>query len=704
MCLKKKLIKIKGQITIFVAFVFMVLFTLFGMTISMGMFVHDKINLQNATDLASYYVATKQAEMLTAIAHSNYQIRQSWKLAAFRYRVIGNGARTEGSLFHPGLGNNATGFTNNHNTYKPAQVFVKGNTWIPPRICIGAAHMFKELYDDNACSTIDFKVDYLSGVSARVLGGIIGQTNDHTTAANISIHQTCSGTSYVNWWFANTIVGSHKLEQRDRRAVIHALAKNLALPITLGGMRDLEGKSVYEGAKKTFLFNLSESNREDRNAASIEFINSMEGLSPEQWLNPIYINTIIPYSIFEQSSSCSERLETHASSVGVNAVLASGNGAGARAFKKVLDPDNQIEYYGFLGAHSDEFLNLSLGVEKNPWYMVYNKATGRAVSKPLFLNDIFGLGININAIAYSKPFGGRIGPWYKSQWSSGSFESNSGYRTDSLLPPRVSRGDLAKIQDPLDKTLFPNYSRFPGDKQGLTTKASMVAAGQIIGAWGIHGTSKTSLSHYYRATYSYTNDSYNDPLAQNIFNPSGPWEAFNRRLEIAAIAPDIFDMTYYTIVPGFYDYFIDGPNGKLKDWLPVPDGVEVRGDIGSYEGPMVNFDIQDQMEISKLSEAKDGVKRKRLAPWLNSTNKQAFLSSWISGDVVMNYDSANESAVKSKFATCHIKVPSGRPKIPSECLRGGRSGYSVKIISKGYLQADHPIGGQGISGQIRNVY
>jgi len=88
---KNKIKKMKGQITIFVALVFVVLFTVFGMTISMGMFIHDKINLQNATDLASYYVASKQAEMLDAIAHSNYQIRQSWKLAAFRYRVFSNG-------------------------------------------------------------------------------------------------------------------------------------------------------------------------------------------------------------------------------------------------------------------------------------------------------------------------------------------------------------------------------------------------------------------------------------------------------------------------------------------------------------------------------------------------------------------------------------------------------------------------------------
>ena len=37
----------KGQISIFLALVFLVMFSIFGMTISTGMFIHDKINLQN---------------------------------------------------------------------------------------------------------------------------------------------------------------------------------------------------------------------------------------------------------------------------------------------------------------------------------------------------------------------------------------------------------------------------------------------------------------------------------------------------------------------------------------------------------------------------------------------------------------------------------------------------------------------------------
>ena len=47
----------RGQIAIFMVFVFQVLFILLGMTINVGMTVFDKINFQNSLDLAAYYGA-----------------------------------------------------------------------------------------------------------------------------------------------------------------------------------------------------------------------------------------------------------------------------------------------------------------------------------------------------------------------------------------------------------------------------------------------------------------------------------------------------------------------------------------------------------------------------------------------------------------------------------------------------------------------
>ena len=61
---KKRRQKQKGQISIFAILIFPVLFMIFAMSINITLVVHDKINLQNSVDLAAYYGAMKQAEML----------------------------------------------------------------------------------------------------------------------------------------------------------------------------------------------------------------------------------------------------------------------------------------------------------------------------------------------------------------------------------------------------------------------------------------------------------------------------------------------------------------------------------------------------------------------------------------------------------------------------------------------------------------
>jgi Flp pilus assembly protein TadG len=79
----------KGQVAIFVALIFQVIFVFFALLINVGLLVHHKINLQQSTDLAAYYGAMKQAEILNTIAHVNFQVKQTFKLLTWRYRVLG---------------------------------------------------------------------------------------------------------------------------------------------------------------------------------------------------------------------------------------------------------------------------------------------------------------------------------------------------------------------------------------------------------------------------------------------------------------------------------------------------------------------------------------------------------------------------------------------------------------------------------------
>ena len=87
----------KGQVAIFVALIFQVIFVFFALLINVGLLVHHKINLQHSADLAAYYGAMKQAEGLNAIAHVNFQIKQAWKLLTWRYRVLGTFGFTNGN-------------------------------------------------------------------------------------------------------------------------------------------------------------------------------------------------------------------------------------------------------------------------------------------------------------------------------------------------------------------------------------------------------------------------------------------------------------------------------------------------------------------------------------------------------------------------------------------------------------------------------
>ena len=98
---------------------------------------------------------------------------------------------------------------------------------------------------------------------------------------------------------------------------------------------------------------------------------------------------------------------------------------------------------------------MSVGVEKNPWVMAYVGVKARTKPRQIFFP--FGPKISFEARSFAKPFGGRIGPWYGSRWSQ-SAQRSEGQKVDPHLPPRVEAGGLLNSQ--LDRTLFPNYSRF----------------------------------------------------------------------------------------------------------------------------------------------------------------------------------------------------------------------------------------------------
>lgn len=96
-----------GQVAILFALVFTFMFILFGMVVDFAHLVNNKINLQNAADMAAYSGAAWQAQLLTRLGHMNYRLRQNVKELSMRalvQHIRHNANFPRGSQFYSGPG------------------------------------------------------------------------------------------------------------------------------------------------------------------------------------------------------------------------------------------------------------------------------------------------------------------------------------------------------------------------------------------------------------------------------------------------------------------------------------------------------------------------------------------------------------------------------------------------------------------------
>lgn len=75
-----------GQAAIVIFFSFILIFSILAITINLGIYIHDKINLQNAADAGAYAGAAEQARILQEVGYANYEIRQLYKRLVYDYR------------------------------------------------------------------------------------------------------------------------------------------------------------------------------------------------------------------------------------------------------------------------------------------------------------------------------------------------------------------------------------------------------------------------------------------------------------------------------------------------------------------------------------------------------------------------------------------------------------------------------------------
>lgn len=779
----------KGQVAVFVALIFQVVFVFFAMLINVGLLVHHKINLQQSTDLAAYYGAMKQAEILNVMAHVNYQIRQAWKLFTWRYRVLGTfGVEREprqvgGTNINPTIApalpiawekyDSPLEFNSNSGSLK----CVGGgadqmNFTDTPFLCMGH-NGFQDWFANagdgetfckincNHMNNASTSIKSLSGVGGFSWGNAnIGKAvNAAISKTNANLQGRCETLGPVSLASMGLFYSNYYFDTNNRKKIIKVLNNNLTQPEN--EILDLDGKKVLTGVENTLKNNLTEANKSSLTPTSITTYNGAKNKEKEliseitfQYLNFFLLQCQCGSG---SGNNCNPQIDIKNFGDDSTGAFGQNSQVGQKFEQQYKDIAAQVKD---LFAKNSADIN-TLGFEKNPWYNVYYgvKATSEPRIPFLPLSKI-----KLNAISFAKPFGGTLGPWYYKTWSQTSDKSSAGdweqSRTDYNLPARTAQEAgfstelVNKLKDSIKVT--PNFSLYIDDKLGLRNHKYLGIYQGMLNAKIIPNSSTsqntkisadtkvldTKPSRKYKpnswpkmSEWSHLaktpNDSDYDPLAIDI-DPTGTSakNTYSRDIEISVVAPNQFDVSYYSIEPNFYQAYgknilVEDGSGQFKSGfreMANKAGEDVSKLAFPYDfGSTVNdkiaqvtreFSVSRQLQVVAELFAPDsgdiskiGIKNLDLAKDMFFTfiprNPAATLTGWTYNDP-RKYKEFPEPSDETipytmQFGSCNDQRTSGsgnekiyssiaeggenQPAVPGNCVTGGRTGYSVKLIS-----------------------
>ncbi len=718
--------KESGQVALFVALAFQILFVFFAMIINIGLLVHHKINLQNSVDLAAYYGASKQAEMMNAVSHVNFQIRQAYKLLMFRYHSLGTAGDVTSRA--PYLSNQIP--KNINPRYSSNEVPQNNSDQLRPVFCITYDPVSVVEPNETYCKDLNRGDIPLPGdpkltvVSSFFFLDLAYKMAALSKALKTKAQNSCKYIAVLNWLqLANFLVG-YKNDIAKRKEVLIGLANNLSE----SRPKDINGDSIYEGVYRTFENNLTYQNRDSMRTsysesgegtgsstnAEFKFFNSLSSEScgstgtqhePPKWLKEILIFSL--YSYMDAACGADDSTQNLAfrpsyinDSIGLetkpdpNYVQEFNNKIG----QNILTPQLVDQLRQLLRSEAqlrpqDRLFSSSLGFEKNPWCQSYVGVSASASPRIPFAPGGF---IKLEASSYAKPFGSQIGPWFGRSWPS-SAEQSSTDPVEARGPYRVPAGSIDSVTQALrnaelnyqDK--FKTFSRFLGDPFGFRSPLTLAQFSRAI-----HSNQRIDLT-WWSETSGTASEISTDKLSWNFDDPSKNWM---RELEIAAITPNQFEVSQYAIDPNFYDNYLTKLEKGFGSSLPIKYIADY-GQRINVDDKLKKFSVRDQIETTFRTNKIINPPDVQNTLTYTISSPHALLTSWQSKNFE-TYSVVDES----RFGRCLSPIPATDPpdkQTAGSCAVGGRVGYSVKLVSKDLLNSSElESGGPGQTGSIKN--
>ena len=704
----------RGQLAIFFVLIFEILFILFAMTINVALVVHDKINFQNSLDLAALYGAKKQAEVFNALSHINYQMRQNYKLLAWRYRILGNvpferyDSRSPQEAWCP-QGEGAS------TSCVPSSSLQCPNTIYPSYcdaaffVCVNTPIWDGISGNSNYCKNLNITTPGIPE-DFPVIAGFLrvnAKASRLQAQASQKIENICREQKGLSHLMTHVFLTHFRLDQYHRKIMMQAIYNK-----TLKIDRDLDGASIHEGARKVFKKNLTLNNEKNYKRNQLTFFNSFKNKSFEEFLTPLNIFPLLQF---------------------LNLTCSSDSGYTART-TNLLYPSTITSLSGDLGTFYNDnkvFFDLNHSRPSSPHQNLEALTIGYTKKKSLtayyairaelpfrtapqlFSPRPSEKRITLKGSAFAKAFGGQIGP-----------DKN----TDQILKYQIvdlQNFSLADLERKI-ANIQPNYQRYPGDRWGLIDQQLHNNTDETAFLKKTTSPFTSAPTPYYLQGYFGLHAQYTqraDPLFYYNEPGKSPEEKafhFLRIMELMAVFPNAFDIAHYSISNNYMETYFrkickligqSGQECRASQAEPIVFQASdsnlpafIRGDFGYPNSELYRRQNEQRsginnsfvpfffaknanpVDLDLLGRPKVYASRNIRYSYL-VLDPAHFLSSWAPStkrDRYQKYDFPDKM-----FTKCYKPSDKGGA-IPSGCAEGGRSGYSIKTISCDMVQTFEP--------------